>query len=246
MASVSDYNWAVVNPDGTVGTQATPNNTSENTVGTTALGKDAFLKLLVTQMQYQDPLNPSSDTEWIAQMAQFSSLEAMQNMGQTMTNTQAFQLVGQYVIVDENAGGTGNPKLVAGLVDYITLQGGEAYISMDGNTYSYDKLDSVVSNDYIKTLAESSSAGKATADDIVEMLQQILDKSSSGTSALWYLSELCEKIENNTTEPDSAESDEDAADSEESADTAAEASGTEASAETADTAEDKTSSDVTA
>lgn len=44
------------------------------------LGKDAFLKLLVTQLQHQDPLNPMDDKQFIAQLAQFSSLEQMNNI----------------------------------------------------------------------------------------------------------------------------------------------------------------------
>ena len=46
----------------------------------TILGKDDFLKLLVGQMQNQDPLNPTSDTDFIGQMAQFSQLEQTTNM----------------------------------------------------------------------------------------------------------------------------------------------------------------------
>jgi len=53
------------------------------------LDKDAFLKLLVTQMQNQDPLSPMEDREFIAQMAQFSSLEQMQNLNDTFKSTQA-------------------------------------------------------------------------------------------------------------------------------------------------------------
>ncbi|EFI70413.1 flagellar hook assembly protein FlgD [Lysinibacillus sp. HST-98] len=52
--------------------------------GNSELGKDAFLKLLITQLQHQDPTNPMDDREFISQMAQFSSLEQMQNMTKAM------------------------------------------------------------------------------------------------------------------------------------------------------------------
>lgn len=56
-----------------------------------ALGKDAFLKILITQLQNQDPTSPMDDKEFIAQMAQFSSLEQMQNMTKAMENLLASQ-----------------------------------------------------------------------------------------------------------------------------------------------------------
>lgn len=62
-------------PTETVKTQ-TGNNDS--------LGKDAFLKILFTQLQYQDPLSPMDDKEFIGQMATFSSLEQLVNMNQTL------------------------------------------------------------------------------------------------------------------------------------------------------------------
>jgi len=57
----------------------TTDNTTASASGT-VLGKDDFLKLLVTQMKNQDPLNPMDGTEYTAQLAQFSSLEALQNI----------------------------------------------------------------------------------------------------------------------------------------------------------------------
>lgn len=79
-----------------------------------ALGKDAFLQLLVTQMKNQNPLEPQDNGEFVAQLAQFSSLESMQNLTSTVDSIaglyqssqalQASSLVGRSVVV--NAGST--------------------------------------------------------------------------------------------------------------------------------------------
>ena len=58
-----------------------------------ALGRDAFLQLLTTQLAHQDPMQPQADTEFIAQLAQFSSLEQLQQMRGTLdTIAAAFAL----------------------------------------------------------------------------------------------------------------------------------------------------------
>jgi flagellar basal-body rod modification protein FlgD len=59
------------------------------------VGQDAFLKLLITQLQYQDPTAPQADGEFLAQLAQFSTLEQLQRMNATLDGIAAvFQQVG--------------------------------------------------------------------------------------------------------------------------------------------------------
>ena len=60
-------------------TEKASNSTSTNS--NSSLNKDAFLQLLVTQMQYQDPLDPQDNSEYLSQLAQFTSLEQMTNVG---------------------------------------------------------------------------------------------------------------------------------------------------------------------
>ncbi|MDF2542265.1 MAG: hypothetical protein K0S47_1983 [Herbinix sp.] len=130
-----------------------------------ALGKDAFLQLLVTQMKYQDPLNPNTDTQFIAQLATFSQLEQMQNISSLTTNSQAFSMVGKNVIIKTESA-PGNTTYLSGKVDFVNMSGGKAQISVNGKLYSIDQLDSVLDDAYVieKGLPRIDTAVKSEYD----------------------------------------------------------------------------------
>lgn len=81
-----------------------PNTNSSSKSSNSELDKNAFLKLLITQLRYQDPLSPMDDKEFVAQMAQFSTLEQVTNMSKSLENflvnfswTQFINLIGKTV-----------------------------------------------------------------------------------------------------------------------------------------------------
>lgn len=112
------------------------------------LGKEDFLMLLVTQMQYQDPLEPMDNTQFVAQLAQFSELEQMSNLNTTVNNNVAYSLVGKEVLIRQTTS-TGEAVEFQGRVDYVTLKNGEAYVSIEGAEYSYDEVVKVIDDAYL-------------------------------------------------------------------------------------------------
>lgn len=120
---------------------STSKQTSERNTGN--LGKDDFLNLLVTQLRYQDPLNPTQDKEFVAQMAQFSSLEQMQNMNKSISQSQAFSLIGKYVKANTTDAATKAVKAVEGKVSSVKLNDGKTFVVVNGEEIGMDKVTDV-------------------------------------------------------------------------------------------------------
>ena len=112
------------------------------------MDKEAFLQLLVAQMKYQDPLEPTSNTEYISQYAQFSQVEQMQNMSSSMDLQRASSLVGKEVYIKTTTS-SGDTKLVQGRVDYVSYENNKAYLYINEQKYSIDDLDSIVDANYL-------------------------------------------------------------------------------------------------
>lgn len=115
------------------------------------LGKDDFLNLLVTQLRYQDPLEPTDDKEFIAQMAQFSSLEQMQNLNSTMANSQAFSLVGRYITATTTDDNTKEVSTVEGQVSTVKMNKGKVYLVVGNKDVELSSVTNVTDMAYANT-----------------------------------------------------------------------------------------------
>jgi flagellar basal-body rod modification protein FlgD len=107
------------------------------------LGKDDFLNLLVTQLKYQDPLKPMEDKEFIAQMAQFSSLEQMQNMNTTFSSVKAFSMIGKEISATVKDEESGELKVITGVAESVRLVKGKTYVVVDGKDILVDDITDV-------------------------------------------------------------------------------------------------------
>ena len=134
--------------DGKLVESTSQSSLSQTTGASSDMDKDAFLQLLVAQMKYQDPLEPTSNTEYISQYAQFTQVEQMQNMAKSMDLQRASALVGEEVYI-KTTNSSGETSYVRGKVDYVVYENGKAYLSIGEQLYSIDDLDTVADPEYL-------------------------------------------------------------------------------------------------
>jgi|SRR4051794_22563963 flagellar basal-body rod modification protein FlgD len=140
MANVNDVSYAPVTPPA----NAKPAGESSSTM----VDKDTFLKLLVAQLQHQDPTSPADSTQWTAQMAQFSTVEQLTNLAKTTQSTsksaavnEAVGLLGRTVSYVPSKG----EPAVTGKVESIDLSGDAPTLTIGGESgITTDKLTNVV------------------------------------------------------------------------------------------------------
>lgn len=154
---------------------------------TNELGKDAFLQLLMTQMQYQDPLNPMENTEMVAQLAQFSALEQMSNVYKSTAYSQGLNMIGKQIeatIYNESAR---EYEDVKGVVSSVIVKNGETYVRVGDKDVPVDKVQIATGIDEASFQQALSLVGKT--------IQAITsDPSSDGTMVYDYVEGKVERI----------------------------------------------------
>jgi flagellar basal-body rod modification protein FlgD len=122
-------------------TAATDTRTSGRLPAQT-LGQDDFLKLLVAQLSAQDPMNPQRDTEFVAQMAQFSALEQTRAMQSDIAGLRSEQqmlqangMIGRTVALQDDTG-----AIVTGVVSGLRLENGASRIVVNGKAYALSQM----------------------------------------------------------------------------------------------------------
>ena len=124
------------------------NSASAGTRNTGELGKDDFLNLLVTQLRYQDPLNPTNDKEFIGQMAQFSALEQMQNLNSSFTATKAYGLIGKGITASIVDPSTKETTIISGDVSSIKVSSGKYYAVVKDSDVPVEDITNITDSSY--------------------------------------------------------------------------------------------------
>jgi flagellar basal-body rod modification protein FlgD len=116
----------------------TPSSSSSGS-SSTALGQDQlnmqdFLKLMTTQLQNQDPMDPTSDSEYFAQIAQLGTVQGIDTLNNSSQVQQAQSLMGQTVVAtNTNAAATGGPATISGVVQSLSVQNGNYYLGIQSS-----------------------------------------------------------------------------------------------------------------
>ena len=158
--------------------------------------KDVFLNLLITQMQYQDPLEPTSNEAFLAQMAQFSSLEQMQNLNQSFTMQQGYDLVGKTIIGKQINGVTQETSYVEGVVESVVLKAGETYLRVDGKDIKMSGIEAVLNS--TTTTEDLTTAIEAINQSLLTITEK-LDKLTGDDASDEIIDDIASEVETTST-----------------------------------------------
>lgn len=148
---------------------------STSTDGASGVSVDTgtFLKLLCAQLQYQDPLEPLTDTQFVTQLAQMTSLEQMQQMNTALTGAQAYDLIGKNVYAETIDQTTGITNAYLGRVDSVVIRDGTPYIVMGNTALSVSDVQRIYDDALFETADTAETNTAEPADDTAETVTTV-------------------------------------------------------------------------
>jgi len=170
ITSSSQASTALAAASGAAASGSAASSTATLTNPGSTLNQADFLKLLVAQIQYQDPMNPQSDTEMAAQLAQFTSLQQATQSSSSLAMMQANGLIGSTVTVqvDPNNAAAG---VASGVVTGVVMSNGAPQISINGTLYALSQVTSVTPAAANSGNTGSGSASSGTTDSSTQTTQ---------------------------------------------------------------------------
>ncbi|ACB84981.1 flagellar hook capping FlgD N-terminal domain-containing protein [Natranaerobius thermophilus] len=99
------------------------------------LGQDEFIKILTTQLQHQDPLDPMDDREFIVQMTSFNQLDQLQSLNETQEQSSMLNLLGRHVVAENEDG-----EIIEGTVTAIRDFNGSPGFEIDGKKVDFEDV----------------------------------------------------------------------------------------------------------
>jgi flagellar basal-body rod modification protein FlgD len=157
-----------INPIGsTTSTSSSSGSTSATALPTQTLNQGDFLTLLADQMQAQDPLNPMPDTEFVSQMATFTSLQQMQELSQSFSSFSSEAVpaavtayLGKTVTLPDSTQASGS---ASGVVTGLTFNNGTPQIIVNGKSYDPTTITAIQTAAATGTTATTTTSGSTPA-----------------------------------------------------------------------------------
>lgn len=153
------------------------------------LDKDAFMKLLITELRYQDPTRPMEDREFIAQMAQFSTLEQMSNMNKEIIglvkssrSSEAFSLLGKHI----DALNPATNRRVSGIVTSIQYNGDEQVLMVGSEQVRISDIHAVRNAEAVsaKVIEPNAAPGAMTKNELYNAIENAIIKKTDNTEVV--------------------------------------------------------------
>ena len=149
--------------DGKLQTSTTSSDSLNSKSSNSVVDSDTFLTLLVAEMQNQDPLEPTSNTEWVSQYATFTQVQQISEMADSMDLVRANNLIGKEVVMKVTSSSTGETSYKRGVVDYVVVEEGKPLLVIDEAKYSLSDLDTVASEEYFNAYDKYTEFAKKVA-----------------------------------------------------------------------------------